>query len=64
MHKANHALQYSIYRHDNANSSSRLKTLIRYKIQFKKNMLFKCHHVIADLTGGRKLCKATVFNRF
>lgn len=41
-----HALQYSIYKHNNANSSSRLKTLIRYKIQFKKNMLFfKCHHV-------------------
>lgn len=32
-----HALQYSMYKHNNANSS-RLKTLIRYKIEFKKNM--------------------------
>lgn len=54
MHNLNHALQYSIYKHNNANSSSWLKTF-RYKMGIKKkNMLLFFNDITHNNADFRK----------
>lgn len=65
MHKPNHALQYSIYKHNNANSSLWLKTL-DIKISLKKEhaIIFKCYHTQQYWFHKRSCEKLTTFVKF